>query len=223
MQSISIAFWFAARGRGHLSRFDSTRASTVEAPASPPAPYHSRARVLLSGLGADEQLGGYARHRRAAAQRGPPSSLPDASTASPSGRPLDDSAPVDPATATPRLPSPSSQNWSALVKELQLDIDRLPTRNLGRDDRVISSHGKEARYPYLAAHVVDFLAHVPVWLKADYRFPEGVGEKMLLRLVAKRLGLVGAASLPKKAIHFGVNTAKMELAAGRSKGTDLLP
>lgn len=149
--------------------------------------------------------------------------MPDASTASPSGRPLDDSAPVDPATATPRLPSPSSQNWSALVKELQLDIDRLPTRNLGRDDRVISSHGKEARYPYLAAHVVDFLAHVPVWLKADYRFPEGVGEKMLLRLVAKRLGLVGAASLPKKAIHFGVNTAKMELAAGRSKGTDLLP
>ncbi|GAA5843113.1 hypothetical protein JCM9279_001866 [Rhodotorula babjevae] len=114
-------------------------------------------------------------------------------------------------------------DWAALLAELQLDVDRLPTRNLGRDDRVISSHGKEARYPYLAAHVVDFLAHVPVWLKADYRFREGVGEKMLLRLLAKRLGLVRAASLLKKAIHFGVNTAKMELAAGRSKGTDLLP
>ncbi|GAA5891353.1 hypothetical protein JCM8208_002596 [Rhodotorula glutinis] len=212
--SISIAFWFAARGRGHLSQFDSARSSSSTSRDNDlvlPSPYHSRARVLLSGLGADEQLGGYARHRRAAQPR------PSASTSTAPDR-LSSLDATDPPTF-----DPLQQNWPALLAELQLDVDRLPTRNLGRDDRVISSHGKEARYPYLAAHVVDFLAHVPVWLKADYRFREGVGEKMLLRLLAKRLGLERAASLPKKAIHFGVNTAKMELAAGRSKGTDLLP
>jgi hypothetical protein len=55
-QSIAIAFFFAARGLG-----------SIENPIAncAPLPYHSRARVLLSGLGADELLGGYARHRRA--------------------------------------------------------------------------------------------------------------------------------------------------------------
>ncbi|GAA5922140.1 hypothetical protein JCM3775_003504 [Rhodotorula graminis] len=223
--SISIAFWFAARGRGHLSQFDSTRPSSPSRSADldPPPPYHSQARVLLSGLGADEQLGGYARHRRAAQPRPTDSTStgPERFSKPAELDKLDTPNELDKAD----LPSSDSpqQNWPALLAELQLDVDRLPTRNLGRDDRVVSSHGKEARYPYLAAHVVDYLAHVPVWLKADYRFREGVGEKMLLRLLAKRLGLERAASLPKKAIHFGVNTAKMELAAGRSKGTDLLP
>ena len=47
--NIAIAMWFAARGRGHLASSSSTS-------------YVSRARVLLLGIGADEQLGGYRRH-----------------------------------------------------------------------------------------------------------------------------------------------------------------
>ncbi|BGP18654.1 hypothetical protein JCM10213v2_006720 [Rhodosporidiobolus nylandii] len=113
-------------------------------------------------------------------------------------------------------------NWCALLSELQLDLDRLPTRNLGRDDRIVSSHGKEARYPFLAGHVVDFLARQPVWLKADLRFAEGTGDKMLLRLLAKQLGLREAAGLKKRAIHFGAQTAKMEEGTSGAKGTDLL-
>ncbi|KAJ3044608.1 hypothetical protein HDV00_001534 [Rhizophlyctis rosea] len=42
--SIAIAFWFAARGVGHVKGEDGT-----------PVPYVSRAKVLFSGLGADEQ------------------------------------------------------------------------------------------------------------------------------------------------------------------------
>jgi len=30
--------------------------------------------------------------------------------------------------------------WSALNEELQLELNRIPTRNLGRDDRIVSSH-----------------------------------------------------------------------------------
>ncbi len=44
---IGCALWFAARGRGTISG----------------RPYDSPARVLLVGTGADEQFGGYTRHR----------------------------------------------------------------------------------------------------------------------------------------------------------------
>ncbi|KAI8087994.1 asparagine synthase-domain-containing protein, partial [Gilbertella persicaria] len=47
--SIAMAFWFASRGKGVVDTM----------------PYQSHARVLISGLGADEQLGGYSRHREA--------------------------------------------------------------------------------------------------------------------------------------------------------------
>ena len=50
-----MALYFAARGVGQV------RAS----PADEPRPYHSTARVLLNGLGSDELLGGYGRHRTA--------------------------------------------------------------------------------------------------------------------------------------------------------------
>ena len=104
MQSIAMAFWFAARGQG-----------CVDGVA-----YTSNARVLFSGLGADEQvrgcdllffilyyslffslfpqLGGYSRHKTAFEKGG----------------------------------------WDSLYNELDLDIKRLPERNLGRDDRILS-------------------------------------------------------------------------------------
>ncbi|BGP57132.1 hypothetical protein JCM8202v2_004772 [Rhodotorula sphaerocarpa] len=196
--SIALAFYFAARGRGHLGGDE--QAVTTE-------PYVSCARVLLSGLGADELLGGYARHRRAFHQAPEQRSHADSNGA----------APRDPDPG----PSPT-ENWQALIAELQMDLDRLSTRNLGRDDRIISIHGKEARYPFLAGHVVDFLSRLPVWHKADMRFVEGVGDKMLLRMLARELGLLEAAVRKKRAIHFGARTAKMDFGDGRAKGTDSL-
>lgn len=46
-------------------------------------------------------------------------------------------------------------------------------------------------------------SRTPIWMKVDMRFDEGVGDKMILRLLAKELGLSGAATLKKRAIHFG--------------------
>lgn len=86
-------------------------------------------------------------------------------------------------------------------------------------------------------------SRTPIWMKVDMRFDEGVGDKMILRLLAKELGLSGASQLKKRAIHFGelldfdvglesgnswfgldagARTAKMELGSGHARGEDSL-
>ncbi|RIA96028.1 asparagine synthase-domain-containing protein [Glomus cerebriforme] len=167
--SIAMAFWFAARGKGQIASLDNTKIKIN---------YESKARVLLVGIGADELLGGYSRHREAFRQCG----------------------------------------WQKLIEEVQLDVDRISTRNLGRDDRIISSHSKESRFPYLASNVVSFLCSLPMYIKADMRYERGIGEKLLLRHVARQLGLSKASSLWKRAIQFGAKTAKMTNENSKERG-----
>ena len=92
---------------------------------------------------------------------------------------------------------------AALLAELDADLSRLWWRNLGRDDRICSDHGKEARFPYLDHHVVELLTGLPVDLICDFSLPPGEGDKRILRLVALRLGLDHASGLVKRAIQFG--------------------
>ncbi|KAF9974686.1 hypothetical protein BGZ73_001844 [Actinomortierella ambigua] len=173
--SIAMAFWFASRGVGELKTEKKKTTSLSDGePESEEVevewvPYTSQAKVLLSGLGADEQLGGYSRHKDQFEEAG----------------------------------------WEGLIQELQLDLDRISTRNLGRDDRIISDHGKEARYPFLSTSVVQFLSQLRVDLKVDLRYPRGVGEKLLLRHVARELGCDRASRHWKRAVQFGARTAKM--------------
>ncbi|KAF5377623.1 hypothetical protein D9615_005218 [Tricholomella constricta] len=167
--SLALALYFASRSVGQVR----------SSPGAEPEPYTSTARVLLNGLGSDELLGGYGRHRSAYKTGG----------------------------------------WQSVIEELQLEIDRIPTRNLGRDDRVISSHGKETRHPFLSLTVLDFLARLPVHHKMDPRLEVGLGDKMLLRLAAWKLGLIEASQRKKRAMQFGSHSARMD---GERKGDTLL-
>uniref|UniRef100_A0A7S1UVW3 Asparagine synthetase domain-containing protein n=1 Tax=Grammatophora oceanica TaxID=210454 RepID=A0A7S1UVW3_9STRA len=162
-----MALWFAARGTA-ASRTapalqnDSSCATSTVVNRSP--------RILLVGMGADEQMGGYGRHRKAAEQ----------------GR---------------------------LEEELQIDMDRLWERNLGRDDRLVADHGREARFPFLDNDVVQYLTHLRAndanTLLCDFDLPPGEGDKRILRLVAHRLGIPTAAGLVKRAIQFGSRVSQV--------------
>lgn len=155
--SIAIALWFAARGQGIL--------------CGPETHFQSMAKVILVGMGADEQLAGYGRHRTSYEVGG----------------------------------------YSAVVQEVQAELNRISSRNLGRDDRCISDHGKEARFPFLDEELVNYLSSLPITTKCDLSLPKGYGEKALFRQITKKMGFSDkVAYLPKRAMQFGAKTAKIE-------------
>ncbi|KAK3672487.1 hypothetical protein LTR78_007537 [Recurvomyces mirabilis] len=122
------------------------------------------------------------------------------------------------------------KGYEGLLDELSLDIGRLGKRNLGRDDRVISHWGREARFPYLDEQVLAWAMSVPVNEKCGFgeTLPETPNDgsellepgKKVLRCLAWKLGMKGVAKEKKRAIQFGARTAKME--TGKTKGTTLL-
>lgn len=166
--SIGCAIWFASRGEGFISN----QGEELKA-------YKSPAKVVLTGIGADEQLAGYSRHRVCFRKDG----------------------------------------LEGLNKELEMELGRISSRNLGRDDRIIGDHGKEARFPFLDEDVVSFLNSLPVSEKADLTLPRGIGEKLILRLAAKELGLTASTVLPKRAVQFGSRIAKLESNSEKASDT----
>ncbi|XP_019445895.1 PREDICTED: asparagine synthetase domain-containing protein 1 [Lupinus angustifolius] len=99
-------------------------------------------------------------------------------------------------------------SWLGLHEEMRLDMQRIWKRNLGRDDRCIADNGKEARFPFLDEDVIRVLLNIPLWEVANLDQPSGIGDKVILREVAKMLGLFEAAVLPKRAIQFGSRIAR---------------
>jgi asparagine synthetase B (glutamine-hydrolysing) len=113
-------------------------------------------------------------------------------------------------------------NWFFLIPtrsyvppQLQMDIDRLPHRNLGRDDRIISSHGVETRFPYLSMSIVDYIASLPIHYKIgtlSSNSPGGLADKIILRSACLQAGR------KKRAMQFGTRSARMEMEEGEIKG-----
>ncbi|GAM24267.1 hypothetical protein SAMD00019534_074420, partial [Acytostelium subglobosum LB1] len=99
-------------------------------------------------------------------------------------------------------------SWQVLQGELNKDFNRIWKRNLGRDDRVISSNRREPRFPYLDENVIEYLNSVPLSYVCDLSLAQGTGDKRILRELAKTLGLTASTCLIKKAIQFGSRSSK---------------
>jgi asparagine synthetase B (glutamine-hydrolysing) len=165
--NIGGALWMASNGVGawvdYLPSENGGHRRVVIDPV-----YHSRARTVFMGHGADELFGGYGRHRTKFRNFGLP----------------------------------------GLSEELRLDIRRLWKRNFGRDDRVISDHGKEARLPFMDEEVIRFALETDLEVLVDLNLPLGEGDKIILRNCLRILGLGRTAARQKRALQFGSRLAK---------------
>ncbi|CAH1163744.1 unnamed protein product [Phaedon cochleariae] len=101
------------------------------------------------------------------------------------------------------------KSWLGLHTVLNEDWENLPYRNLARDDRVVSDHGRQLRMPYLDEKLVQYVRSLPCWQKSypSHKVPQGFGEKILLRSLAYHIGLKKAAVLKKRALQFGSRIA----------------
>lgn len=99
--------------------------------------------------------------------------------------------------------------WSALSLELNNELSRISERNLGRDDRIVSDHGRQSRLPYLDEEFIKFVQTLPPWQRCNptEKMPPGLGDKLILRLVAYKIGLWQTANFPKRAFQFGSRIA----------------
>lgn len=212
--SIAIAFYFACRAQDcevWEMKESIGNISWLQFEANPKAfivfkrNYTSDAKVLFSGLGADELFGGYSRHE------GIFNSI------------------VQTSTATEIL-----DKYAELSESLIGDVKIIYERNLGRDDRAMASWGKELRYPFLDNLVINHVVNeIEPELKIKFSWEKvktKKGEKTvkvftrkyILRCLAQELGLEMAAKEMKRAIQFGAKSAKLEIGKSKAKGTDTL-
>eukprot|EP01018_Ginkgo_biloba_P014035 Gb_12885 [translate_table: standard] len=98
--------------------------------------------------------------------------------------------------------------WVALEEEMKIDVQRIWKRNLGRDDRCIADHGKEARFPFLDEDVIDTLLDLPLWEIANLKEPAGQGDKKILRQFGSRI------ARESNRRNFGSNRAANQASAG---------
>ncbi|XP_068143909.1 asparagine synthetase domain-containing protein CG17486 [Drosophila tropicalis] len=114
-----------------------------------------------------------------------------------------------------RCTGDENDRQQAVKDELELDWQRIPSRNLARDDRVIADNSKTARAPFIEENVVQFVRSLEPKQRCCFSFPEGIGDKFLLRLYGYQLGFRSAVQLKKRAIQFGSRIANKKQQASQ--------
>ncbi|CAD5233262.1 unnamed protein product [Bursaphelenchus xylophilus] len=101
--------------------------------------------------------------------------------------------------------------WPELLEGLEMEIGRIGARNFGRDDRITVSNGVSLIAPFMHDRFVEWMATIPLPYRVDFREPRGIGEKKLLRVALRLLGLPPhLTDTPKRAMQFGSGYAKRQ-------------
>jgi len=99
-----------------------------------------------------------------------------------------------------------NEQFSELIQEISLDLDRLWIRNFGRDDRCVNFHTKTCVFPYLDLSVLEFASQLPIHA-LFYKDELYKLNKKPLRDLAQKIGFKISPMFAKKAIQFGTKVA----------------
>ncbi|MGC9445283.1 MAG: diphthine--ammonia ligase [Candidatus Methanospirareceae archaeon] len=91
----------------------------------------------------------------------------------------------------------------ALNQECRAGLMLMHERDLYRDDVIANAQGIALRAPFLTPELVAYALRIP----AAYKLAPGE-DKVLLRAIARDLGLVEAAGRKKRAVQYGANVMK---------------
>lgn len=197
--SIAIAFYFACRAQNcrFLEQLPSSGANNSA------YDYTSRAKVLFSGLGADELFGGYSRHEAVF------NCLCEESD---------------------NVAGFYDDLNAELAKDLDIIYLRNLGRDdramccWGKEIRYpfLDSLFVEFSFQEIEPNLKVKFAWADQKTKKGTKRVKLFERKYILRQLARELGLLVASEEPKRAIQFGAKTAKMEVGLSKIKGTDLL-
>lgn len=104
----------------------------------------------------------------------------------------------------------SQEGALGLYQEISFLMRRISGRNLGRDDRVYSHHGRDLKLPFLDSQFVSYLNELPIGLKMNLDEPLDIGPKKILRELALKWGLKETGRRIKRAMQFGTRIANLE-------------
>lgn len=106
-----------------------------------------------------------------------------------------------------------------VLREISFQMRRISSRNLGRDDRTCSHHGRDIKTPFLDFDLISYLNELPIESKLNLHPGSELGNKQILRYVGVSLGLKGTSSREKRAMQFGTRIANLEDSS--EKGGDI--
>lgn len=193
--SIAVAFYFASCARDCSAKVF-TNSEIVESDM-----YTSAAKVLISGLGADELFGGYSRHENIF------SSLKENEDTLEMYRELHESLEHDIQVIYERNLGRDDRAMSCWGKEIRYPFlsPAVITLAQSSDDREKVVIGWEE-----------------VERKKGKARVKVITRKNILRVVTAALGVEYASREQKRAIQFGAKSAKMEIGQSKTRGTDFI-
>lgn len=83
---------------------------------------------------------------------------------------------------------------SVVCRKMDAGLSRLWFHNLEQVDRLVANHGRQPCHPFLDEDAIDFVTKSPYKHICDLFFPDGAGDKLLLRRACAKIGLPKATT-----------------------------
>jgi asparagine synthase (glutamine-hydrolysing) len=94
--------------------------------------------------------------------------------------------------------------------QMNRDLNLMMNQQMRMEKNIASIFGISLYYPFLSTKVIEFAQSIPVSDHIEYKYKEKPNRKVVLRKLAKEIGLSdNIANQPKKALQYGSGTIKL--------------